>query len=222
MSVALVIPVYNEEKNIIGVIESSLALVDWLIIVDDGSSDQTEFLCQKKNGGKVVLLRHKVNLGKGAALNTVCWAAKKLGADIIVTIDGDGQHDVSLLPLMVDFLLTKNLEFVFTVRQGGDPTPLIRFLGNKVLNLTARWLFRLNIRDIWCGFRIFRSDCLSKISWNKSDYSGEIQMALKVGRNNLAYGEYIIPVIYDDRVKGVHIVHGLKLLIQMIVWRIMF
>ena len=219
MKTVLIIPAHNEEKRIRLVVENSQALVDIAIVVDDGSVDQTS-LTAKKFGGNVLVLRHHVNLGKGAALKTGCQAALKLGAEIIVTIDGDGQHPPQYIPQAIKYLKENNLDFVFTVRQGGDKMPLVRRLGNRALNIVAYWLFNIKLRDIWCGFRVFRADCLPKINWRKSDYSGEIQMALKVGRSGLRYGEFIIPTIYNDKFKGLHIFHGLKLLAEMFIWRI--
>ena len=166
------------------------------------------------------MLNHRINLGKGSALKTGCEAACKLGADVIITIDGDGQHSSEYIPEILEYMEANKLDFVFTVRKGGDKMPLIRFLGNRTLNFTARLLFNINLKDMWCGFRVFKTSCLPKIAWNKNDYSGEIQMALKVGKNKIPYGEYIIPAIYSDSAKGVHIMHGLKLLAQMFLWRI--
>lgn len=217
--VAIVLPAFNEEKNIGKVLEEAKNLADWLIVVDDGSRDKTGEIC-RAFAGNVICLRHPVNLGKGAALKTGCETAKKLGADIIVTIDSDGQHPPYLAPLLVEYLQDNNLDFVFTIRQGGDKMPLIRWIGNKTLNLAARYLFNLKVGDIWCGFRAFRAECLEKISWEKCDYSGEIQMALRVGLSGLRYGEYPIPTIYHDNSKGVNIFHGLKVLGQMIIWRV--
>ena len=219
MKAALVIPAYNEAAHISIVLEKAKKYIDIIIVVDDGSKDQT-WKILKCASGNVIPLRHRVNLGKGAALKTGCEAARRLGAEIIVTIDADGQHPPEYIPAILDYMKSKNLDVVFSVRDGGDKMPIVRMLGNRVLNLMAHNLFNLRLRDIWCGFRAFKTSCLPKISWNKCDYSGEIQMALKVGQSKLAYGEYIIPTIYSDTAKGVSIVHGLKLLFQMLIWRI--
>jgi hypothetical protein len=76
------------------------------------------------------------------------------------------------------------------------------------------------VRDVWCGFRAFRAAALERMPYRNADYSGEIQMALAAARNGLAYTEYVIPAVYADAAKGVHIVIGLKLLVQMVLWRI--
>jgi len=217
--VVVVVPAHNEESNIRKVVEESSKHADRVIVIDDGSADRTSEEAQL-GSRKVIVLRHRVNLGKGAALKTGCQAAVALAADIIVTIDGDGQHPVEHIPLMVKEMMANNWQVVFSVRQGGDRMPLVRLWGNYFLNLVARNFFNLKLRDMWCGFRAIRADVLPVIDWQNSDYSGEIQMALMVGRSGLAYGEYIIPTVYSDRFRGVSIFHGLKLLAQMVIWRI--
>ncbi len=215
----LVIPAYNETGAIGGVIKSAKRFVDKVITVDDGSSDGT-YERAREAGRENIVLRHKINLGKGAALKTGCRAAVKLGAKIIVTIDSDGQHPPEHIPEMLKKMRENNWQVVFSVRQGGDKMPLVRFLGNYTLNKTAQLLFNLNLRDMWCGFRAIRADCLPLVDWRENDYSGEVQMALKVGLSGLSYGEHIIPTVYSDEFKGVTIINGLKLLAQMFIWRI--
>lgn len=219
---AIVIPAYNEEKHLAALLQKVKIAGDLVIVIDDGSADQTAQICRQSRQGEsnIFCLRHRVNLGKGAALKTGCLAARQLGADIIVTIDGDGQHPPDIIPAVVQHLLDNQLDIVFTFRQGGDKMPLIRRVGNEALNFTAQSLFRLKLQDIWCGFRAFRTERLEQIIWQKCDYSGEIQMALRAARQRLPYGEYLIPTIYNDRFKGVHMLHGLKVLLQMLIWRL--
>lgn len=219
MKTVLVIPAHNEEANIRDVLERAAGYVDWIIVVDDGSGDGTD-LAAKSVGSNVTVLRHKINLGKGAALKTGCEAAVKLGADVIVMMDGDGQHPAEHIPEMLKAMKENDWQIIFSVREGGDKMPWVRFLGNRVLNGAARLLFNLNLRDIWCGLRAVRADVLPQIQWTNSDYSGEIQMALKAGKNGLRYGEHVIPAVYSDKFKGVMIMDGLKLLARMMIWRI--
>jgi len=100
---------------------------------------------------------------------------------MIVFIDGDGQHPPEHIPGMLEYMEAHKLDVVFSVRKGGDKMPLKRRLGNRILNTFAYYLFDMRLTDIWCGFRALRTSCLPKLSWTKNDYSGEIQMALKVG-----------------------------------------
>ena len=218
--VVAIIPAYNEAKHIYNTVLSVLPYVDRVIVVNDGSHDATQTILNEIKDPRLTALRHRANLGKGSALKTGCEAAKRFDAEIIVTLDGDGQHPPEHIPTMLQQMESQNLDVLFSVRNGGDHMPLVRRLGNRALNLMAHYLFHLRLQDMWCGFRAFRLSCLPKISWRKRDYSGEIEMALKVGSNGLRHGEYTIPTIYHDTAKGVTIFHGLKLLGQMFLWRI--
>ena len=87
-----VIPAYNEENNIVPTINNIKKYISNIIIVDDGSNDNTYSLLKQNFDNKIIILKHKINLGKGAAMKTGCEAAIKLGAETLIMIDGDGQH----------------------------------------------------------------------------------------------------------------------------------
>lgn len=219
--IAVVIPAYNEERRVAEVAEAAARYAEFVIVVDDGSCDTT-WRAVSGLSRPIYAVRHAVNMGKGAALTTGCAAAVRLHAEIIVTLDADGQHSPEYIPRLVAYMRAQGLDFVFTERTGGgDEMPFVRRAGNYAVNRAAFYLFHLRTRDLWCGFRAFRVSCLPKIAWHSRDYSGEVQMALAVGRSGLPYGAYPISAVYDTgAVKGVHILHGLKLLFQMAVWRI--
>ena len=218
--IAVVIPAYNEAARIVGVAREAARHAEFVIVVDDGSQDGT-WSAIKALPSPVISVRHPINMGKASALKTGCAAALRLGAEIIVMMDADGQHPPSYIPRLVGYMREHRLDFVFTERAGGDHMPLIRRAGNYTINKTALYLYGLRTNDVWCGFRAVRAACLPRIMWRARDYSGEIQMALAVGRSGMSYGAYPIPAIYDaGETKGVHILHGLKLLAQMAVWRI--
>ena len=217
--VAVVIPAHNEASRIGDVVSRALPYADFVIVVDDGSDDGTSASLLPASP-RVIFLRHPINMGKGAALKTGCAAAVLIGADTIVTIDGDGQHPPAHIPAVLRHMEQNRFDAVFTFRQGGDRMPFVRRLGNRAVNFGAMTLFGFRSRDIWCGFRAFRADALPRMPWRNRDYSGEIQMALAAGRNGVRYGEFPIPALYPAAAKGVHIAHGLKLLAQMAWWRL--
>ena len=218
--IAVVIPAYNEGRRIASVALEAARYAEFVIVIDDGSCDGT-WGAVKALSRPIYSARHRINMGKGAALKTGCEAAVRLGAEIVVMMDADGQHPPEYIPHLVACMREKNLDFVFTERTGGDRMPFIRRAGNWAINRTAFHLFGLRTNDVWCGFRAFRLSCLPRIAWRARDYSGEVQMALSVARNRIPYSVYPIPTIYEEgAVKGVHILHGLKLLGQMAVWRI--
>lgn len=218
--IAVVIPAYNEASRVAAVALGAARHAEFVIVVDDGSRDGT-WKALTDLPRPVYALRHRVNMGKGAALMTGCAAALRLGAEILVTMDADGQHPPEYIPRLIRHMREKNLDFVFTERTARNQMPFVRRAGNWTVNKAALHLFGLRTNDLWCGFRAFRLSCLPAVAWRARDYSGEVQMALAVARHKIPYGAYPIPTIYDTgATKGVHILHGLKLLGQMAVWRI--
>lgn len=218
--VAVVIPAYNEASHVTEVALEVARHAEFVIVVDDGSRDGT-WAAVRGLSRPVYPVRHVVNMGKGAALMTGCAAAVRLGAEILVMMDADGQHPPEYIPRLVHHMHENSLDFVFTERAHGDRMPFVRRAGNWTVNKAAFHLFGLRTNDLWCGFRAFRLSCLPRVAWRARDYSGEVQMALSVAESGIPYGAYPIPTIYETgAAKGVHILHGLKLLGQMAVWRI--
>lgn len=219
MKTVVVIPAYNEQSRIGKVAREATAHADQVLVIDDGSDDRTAEAA-RAGGNGVAVLRHRINLGKGAALKTGCLAALRLGADIVVMMDGDGQHPPEYISRMTAAMMADDLDAVFCFRKGGDSMPLIRRTGNQLIRILAAVLFNIYLRDLWCGLRAVKAKTLSAVDWQASDYSGEVQMILRIGGRELKYREMEIPAIYNDRFKGVMILDGLKLLARMIIWRI--
>ena len=134
MKTALILPAYNEAKHIADMVHRALGFVDKLIVVDDCSQDET-FDEAKKAGA--MTLRHRVNLGKASALKTGCEAAILLGSDVIGLMDSDGQHKPEDLPRFLETLENENMDIIVGSRYGGDKMPLIRKIGNKLLEYTS-------------------------------------------------------------------------------------
>jgi len=222
MKTALVIPAYNEEAHIKDVVDAARHFVDLVIVVNDGSKDRTsEILTQyTKTVSNVLALRHRTNLGKGGALKTGYEAALRLGYECLVTIDADGQHPPELISTFTTPIINGEVDAVFAYRDHKDPMPFVRKAGNRMINLCTRWFFGMHLRDVWCGFRAFSAEVYKDIHWVQTDYSGEIEVVLKMGRKQIRYKEEPIPTIYLDAAKGVDILHGLKLLARIFWWRL--
>ena len=216
----LVIPVLNEGDRIRSLLKGSMNYVDQIIVVDDGSSESKKAIADGISQ-KVIVLRHRINLGKGAAMKTGCEAAIRLGADIIILMDGDGQHKPEDIPRFVDELVGKNVEIVFGSRKIGRDMPLVMMLGNKFLSLATSLLFRIYVSDTQSGFRAFKSKIYPLITWNSSRYSVETEMIVNVGKNKLKFSEINIETIYKDDYKGTTVFDGLKIFFNMIIWRIL-
>ena len=176
----IVIPAYNEEKHLHEIINRTKDISENIIIVDDGSIDNTFSIAKKS---KVEVLRHIINLGKGAALRTGCDYAFSKGAECVIVMDSDGQHNPKLIK---DFL--ENLEEVDVVlgyRVKPKEMPTILKIGNYLLNTTIKMLYGISVKDSQCGYRAFNFEAYKKIRWSSSDYSMESEMIAKIGKNKL-------------------------------------
>ncbi len=211
-----VIPAHDEEKNISGVIEGTKRYVNQVIVVDDGSSDLTAEVSRQKGA---VVLRHVINMGKGAALKTGCDYAVKKGAEIIVVLDSDGQHDPEEIPSFMRAIKEGN-DIVFGYRKMDKSVPFVLKSGNRLINLATRLLFKMKMHDTQSGFRVFTSEAYKKIRWRAQDYSIESEVVANTGKKNLKYREIPIKTIYTDSYKGTTILDGLKIVANMFWWRI--
>ncbi len=207
----VVIPAYNEGERVRNVIAKVQHYTQNIIVVDDGSSDDT--YSQAKDSGATVL-RHKVNLGKGATLKTGCDYALMQGAERIIVMDGDGQHDPQMIPAFLEALKEKDI--VYSCRKGADVMPLVLQFGNKVINIALSKLSGSDIKDSQCGYRAFTADAYQKIRWNSQDYYMETEMILNAGRHKLRYSQIPIETIYSDKYKGTTVIDGVKIVMKMI------
>ncbi|HLC85654.1 MAG TPA: glycosyltransferase family 2 protein [Candidatus Nanoarchaeia archaeon] len=211
----VVIPAYNEKRHILEVIKATKRFASNIVVVDDGSKDNTTRLALAQG---VTVLQMIVNLGKGAALKTGCDFALRQGAKRIVVMDSDGQHNPARIPEFVDAL--KGKDIVFGIRSMDENMPAIKRFGNAVINKVTELLYRIKIDDTQTGFRAFTSNAYSKIRWRSSDYSMESEMIANAGKHHLKYAEIGIETITHDRYRGTTILDGIKIVANMVLWRL--
>lgn len=211
-----IIPAYNEEKHIEDIINRTKKYVEMVVVVDDGSADST----YKKSKSADIILRHIVNLGKGAALKTGFLTALKNNADIIITLDADGQNNPEDIPNFIGALEKYKADIVVGARKFNKNMPAIFRVGNWGLRKIFQILFKLNVNDSQSGFRAIRANIYPKIKWQSTNYSVEAEMLANAGRNNLRCIEVPIATKYLNRYKGTTIVDGINIFLQMIIWRL--
>ncbi|MBI3027788.1 glycosyltransferase family 2 protein [Candidatus Woesearchaeota archaeon] len=210
-----VIPGYNEGKNIGGVVAKTKRYVDSVIVVDDGSNDKTKEIA--KNAGAAVL-KHVINLGKGAALKTGCDYAAKKNARFIIVLDADAQHNPKDIPRFIEKLKRKDI--VFSYRRSSGKMPLVLRFGNWFISKVVMMLYGVNLKDTQCGFRAFSREAYRKIRWNASDYSMESEMISRAGKQKLKYVQIPISTIYSDKYKGTTVIDGAKIVLNMVWWKL--
>ena len=210
-----VIAAYNEEKHIGSVVNATKKYVDKVIVVDDGSKDRTKKMAEKS---KAIVLRHLVNLGKGAALKTGCDYAVKNKADIVIAIDADAQHDPKEIPKFLEKI--KRCDIVLAYRKLNKSMPFVLKFGNLFINKTINFLYDIKIKDSQCGYRAFTAKAYKRLRWNASDYSMESEMIAKMGKHKLSYTEIPIETIYSDKYKGTTIIDGIKIVFNLLLWKL--
>ena len=210
-----IIPAYNEEKNIANIVKKTKKYADKVIVVDDGSKDNTKGLAEKSGA---IVLKHIVNLGKGATLKTGCDYAIKKGATLLIALDADAQHNPDDIPRFIKKL--KEYDIVFSYRKLSYNMPLVLRFGNWFISNIVRVLYRVSLNDTQCGFRAFSSEAYKKIRWNASNYSMESEMISRAGKQRLKYVQIPIETIYSDKYKGTTIIDGIKIVFNMFWWKL--
>ena len=215
MKTAAVIAAYNEQRHIQDVIKQTTPYVDAVIVVDDGSKDDTYKLANKTNA---TVLRHVINLGKGAAVRTGCDYAIEQGYEQIILLDGDGQHEPQEIPRFLKHL--ENNDIVFGMRKKNKNMPGLYRLGNWGLTLISKILFGIAIRDTQCGYRAMNKKAYTNVRWESNDYSMESEMIVRAGITKLKHQEIVVNTIYHDKYKGTGVIDGAIIAARLLKWKI--
>ena len=213
------IPAFNEASSIGSVVEAVREFVDLVIVVDDGSVDNTEQLAVDA-GAKV--FRHPVNSGKGSALKVAFSEALKHDPDVVVMLDGDGQHDPSDIPRFIEVLNSGDFGAVIGSRYLGDSktnAPFYRRVGLGFLHFVSRMSKKNGVKDTQSGYRAFSREAVELLLDGKeAGYNVEMEQIKVLGDNRVSIGEIPISVNYDVPYpsKKNPLQHGFELMSYMI------
>ncbi len=194
MKICVIIPSYNEAKTIAAIIKQvSLQGLD-VIVVDDGSTDNT---FQIAGDNKAFVLRNGQNEGKGASLVKGFNYALTHNYDAAITIDGDGQHDTVDIPHFIRAAAASDCGILIGNRMHKPKDmPMARFLANKFMSFIISHIVKQNIPDSQCGFRLIKKEVLEKIRFETNNYDSESELLLKASRLGLKIGAVPIDTIY--------------------------
>jgi glycosyltransferase involved in cell wall biosynthesis len=192
-----VIPAFQAADTVASVVRDIRAVCPdvAIIVVDDGSRDATRAVAQ--SAGADVVLRHKTNRGKGAALTTGFAAALSLqpSVAVIITMDADGQHDAACLPAFRRALESADL-VIGARRRRGTAMPLHRRVANAVSTRLIAWCAGRPIRDAQCGFRGIRRSLLERVPHDGERYEAETAFVIRAARAGAIIAETEIPTRY--------------------------
>lgn len=197
MTTLVVIPAHNEETKLGEVIDDLRKFkYENILVVDDGSVDKTSEVARKK---KVLIVRHCLNRGLGAALGTGFEYARRHDFDCLITFDADGQHQASDLGRLLGPIESNKADVVIGNRlTGSEKFPLGRLIINYVSNLATIILYQVWATDTLSGLRAFNRRAINDINirTDRMEVSNEFFMEIK--RNNLKFTEVPIKPVYTD------------------------
>jgi len=216
----IVVPAFNEEKTI-GVVIKGLKKHGWrnIIVIDDGSTDKTGEIAREQG---VIVLRHVINRGLGAALGTGINAALLLGAEYIVTFDADNQHFPEDIERIVEPLIDNKADIVvgsrFKKKESRRNVPLKYRIGNLGLNIITFLLFGKWSTDTQSGLRGFTRRAASMITIRTNRMSVSSEIIAEAKRKKLRIIEVPINIRYPHQRQG--FISGLRIISRLLLRRI--
>jgi len=195
MNTLVCIPAFNEEGAIGKLVRKTLSYVDSVVVCDDGSSDNTAK--EAENSGAHVIV-HDENRGKGSALKSLFEHARHSSADIIVTIDGDGQFLPEEIKKLTKPIIEKTSDIVVGYRFDNDTEmPSYRKIGNKILDHATNIATSIPIRDTQSGFRAYSKNAIELIEFSNDGFTADSEILIDASKHGLRISEEKITVIYD-------------------------
>lgn len=201
MKLSVIIPVFNEEQTIQEIISrvqaSDTEIEKEIIIVDDGSTDNTPQILQNLNQKNIKTILHPKNKGKGASLQT---GFSQASGDIILIQDADLEYQPREYPRLLEPILDGRADVVYGSRFLGGPHRVLFFwhyVGNKMLTLFSNMLSNLNLTDMETCYKVFRREILQKIQLKSKRFGFEPEITLKLARQKCRI--YEVPISYSGR-----------------------
>ncbi len=215
MNIFLIIPSFNEGERLTTTITKALKYFpkNKIIVIDDGSKKPEKI----DNNLGVWLLRHRLNLGKGAAMRTGAEFAFENGADAVIYMDADCQHNPDELPKFIKFL-----NIVFGSRLSNIDAPFVRLFGKKFTSIYINLIFGIYISDTLSGYRGMTKDAYHKVLWKSDRYAVETEMVARLAKHKktLTWIEFPIETIYMDKYKGMTAIDAIKLMFTSVFWKL--
>jgi glycosyltransferase involved in cell wall biosynthesis len=220
-AVFVVIAAYDEEAVIGQVIADAKARFPNVIVVDDGSNDATPELALVAGA---VVLRHPVNLGQGAALQTGIVYALRQGAEVIGTLDADGQHSAADLQRMGEALMESGADVALGSRFLGraEGLPFARRVVLKLAVVLTRWMTGLRLTDVHNGLRVFTASAARRIRITQNRMAHASEILDEIAHQGLRHIEVPVSIRYTEYslAKGQRISDAIRVIGEMLIGKI--
>lgn len=219
--VVVAIPAYDEEKTIARVVLQAQRQVDRVVVCDDGSRDLTAEIAERL-GAEVI--RHKRNLGYGASIQSLLRRALELNADVMVTLDADGQHDPSEIPALLKHILKDDADIAVGSRfldkeHRTKDMPLYRRLGVKAITKLTGVAVNSEMSDAQHGFRAYGRKALEGLKLFEDGMGASVEILLKAKEQGLKVAEVPIGCNYrnlENTSKSGPLRHGMSVVMSIV------
>jgi len=200
--VFILIPTYNEETKIEEVLDSLKLSFKNIVVVNDGSTDKTQSIIENKD---VMVIRHILNLGQGAAVSSgMNYIKNENKAEALITFDADGQHSVDDAVLFAKEIIKCDEEIIFGSRflKNKENIPYLKRASLKAVTFITNFLTNTRLSDTHNGLKAIKISCLEKINISIDGFAFESQIIQQVGKQKIKYKEMPTNTIYTDYSKN--------------------
>ncbi len=192
------IPAYNEEKTIAKLVLEAQKHVDVVLVCDDGSKDMTAEIAERMGAD---VIRHEKNLGYGAAIKTLFTMAKELNADILVTLDGDGQHDPNAIPFVLKPVLQNEVDVVIGSRflepEKENGVPKHRQWGIKLITKLTGVASNHSFSDAQSGFRVYSRKAIEGLNLFENGMGVSVESLMDAKKQGFKVAEVPTKIYYE-------------------------
>lgn len=215
------IPAQDEEQFISEVVSKARRHVDEVIVVDDGSTDNTSKIA-KAAGARVI--KHKTNQGAGRAIKTAFEAAKRNHADILVTLDGDAQHNPDEIPQLLAPILNEEADLVIGSRflhPHLHHMPKYRKFGINVITFLCNFGSKVRVSDSQCNFRAYNRKLIETVNITSAGFGFSVQVLIQARKKGFIIKEVPASCVYHSQSSSLNpITHGLGVAFDVIKHRL--
>ncbi|MDE0469138.1 MAG: glycosyltransferase family 2 protein [Candidatus Poribacteria bacterium] len=203
MEICLLLPAYNESKTIGEIIQESSEFISEIVVIDDGSSDETGEIAIASGA---VCLSNAMNRGKGSALRKGFAYALAHGYELIFTMDSDHQHEPADIPRFLEHFHNTRPDILIGARIKHDSRvlmPLHRRVNNRLISYVGSKLCGQQVPDFQSGYRLIRADVLQQVHLETERYETESELLIKAGRLGFRIESLPIQTRYGDEVSHI-------------------
>ena len=214
----LVIPLYNEATVVREVISQARETFPYIVVVDDGSKDDS---ARQAAAAGAIVVRHPVNLGQGAALQTgFSYILEKTNANYVVTFDADGQHSTTDAAAMVAAAREEELAVILGSRflQGPSPVGRLKRLVLRTAAAVSSHTSGMRLTDAHNGLRVIRRDVLAQLDLRQNRMAHASEIIRKIGATGMPWREFPVHIVYTDysRSKGQSLWNSVNILVDLL------